>query len=60
MKERTYTKSEIFAILDNEIKKEIENKNKYINLNGYSHKDTLARFDYHIAALTGLYSKFEK
>lgn len=58
MKERTYTKSEIFAILDKEIKKEIESKNKYINLNGYSHKDTLKSFDSHIAALTSLYNKF--
>ena len=58
MKERTYTKSKIFSILDKEIKKEIENKNKYINLNGYSHKDTLKSFDSHIAALTSLYNKF--
>lgn len=56
--ENTYTRSEIYNIISNTIKQEMENKNRYIELNGYAHKDTLNSFDNRIAVLTYLYSKF--
>lgn len=58
MKKETYTKTEIFAIIDNEIKKTMDAKNAYIAKNGFCHKDTLKSFDNYISALSGLYSKF--
>lgn len=55
---KSYTKTDVFDVIDAAIKEEMRNKNRYIELNGYSHKDTLAAFDNRIAALTYLYSKF--
>jgi hypothetical protein len=51
---------DIYAILDKQIKKEMENKNNYIKLNGYAHKDILNRFDERICTLTGLYFIFNE
>ena len=52
--------STIYAILDKQIKKEMENKNKYIKNNGYAHKDILNRFDERINTLTELYFIFNE
>ena len=56
---KTYTKYEIYAIIDEEIKRQIELKNAYIQKNGYTHTDILQRFDCAISTLSGLYSKFD-
>ena len=56
--EKRYTKSQIIDIIDAAIREEMQNKNRYIALNGYSHRDTLAAFDNRIAALSYLYGKF--
>lgn len=58
--EKTYTKSEIFAIIDAAIKYEMANKNEWIRKNGYVHKDVLNAFDNRISALSCLYYDFEK
>lgn len=58
--EKTYTKSDIFDILDIAKKEAMQRKNRYIELNGYTHKETLARFDTEIAAISYLYSRFER
>lgn len=50
-KEKLYTKTEVFDIIDKRIKEEMKNKNKYIELNGYTHKDVIQGFDHRIAAL---------
>lgn len=57
--EKQYTKSEIFEIIDRAIKQAMKNKNDYISLNGYKHKDTLQAHDNRIAALMSMYSYFE-
>lgn len=54
------TISKIYAILDKQIKKEMENKNNYIKLNGYAHKEILNRFDERITTLTELYFVFNE
>lgn len=61
MKEmKTYTLSEIYNIIDDEIKKEMDRKNRYIELNGFRcHVDTLKSFDSSIATLTRLYTAFK-
>lgn len=56
----SYTISTIYAILDKQIKKEMENKNNYIKNNGYSHKEILNRFDERITTLTELYFIFNE
>lgn len=59
MNEKTFTQSEIYEIIDQLIKNEIERKNKYIALNGYKHKDTLNSFSANIATLSSLYKYFK-
>ena len=56
--EKTYTKSEIIDIIDGAIKDEMQRKNKYIELNGYKHKEILNRFDTAISTISSLISKF--
>ena len=56
--EKTFAKSDVYEIIDKAIKKEMANKNHYIELNGYAHKDVLQAFDNRIAALSGLYHEF--
>ena len=51
---------DVCAVLDKEIKKAIVNKNGYIELNGYAHKDVLQVHDARIATLSGLYYTFKK
>lgn len=58
-KEKTFTQSEVYNIIDSLIKETMQNKNKYINLNGYYHKDTLNYFDTRIAAFSELYRLFK-
>ena len=58
--EKKYTKADIFNILDIAKKEAMQRKNRYIELNGYNHKDTLDRFDTEIAAISYLYSRFER
>lgn len=55
---KMYSKWEIYCIIDEEIKREMEMKNRYIQLNGYSHADVIRSFDSHIAALSALYARF--
>lgn len=57
-KEKTYTKAEIYAVIDKAIKEAMENKNRYIQLNGYERSEALARHDVRIATLSFLYGKF--
>ena len=54
------TISKIYAVLDKQIKKEMENKNNYIKNNGYAHKEILNRFDERIATITELYFVFNE
>lgn len=55
---KTYTTDEIYAIIDKEIKRQMELKNAYIQKNGFTHKDTLDRFGQYVSALSSLYGKF--
>ena len=59
MKEKKFSRGEIYFIIDGLIKKEMEYKNKYIALNGYNSKETLNRFDERIAAFSELYRLFK-
>lgn len=56
--DKMFSKYEIYAIIDEEIKQQMALKNSYIQKNGYKHTDILQRFDCAISALSGLYSKF--
>ncbi|MBR2999719.1 MAG: hypothetical protein IKF39_01870 [Oscillospiraceae bacterium] len=56
--EKTYTRDEILGVLLDAAKETMENKNRYIELNGYTHKDTLQAFDIRLAQITYLMSKF--
>lgn len=59
MKEKKFSRDEIYFIIDGLIKKEMEAKNKYIALNGYNSKEALNRFDERIAAFSELYRLFK-
>ena len=56
--DKMFSKYEIYAIIDEEIKRQMELKKSYIRKNGYKHADVLQSFDCTIATLSGLYSKF--
>ena len=56
--DKMFSKYEIYAILDEEIKRQMALKNAYIQKNGYKHTDILQSFDNSIATLSGLYGKF--
>lgn len=56
--EKTYTKSEIYTIIDAMIKEELKRKNAYIEKNGYTHKNTLEGFGQRVTAFSELYGKF--
>ena len=55
---KMFSKDEIYAIIDEEIKRQMALKNSYIQKNGYKHTDILQSFDCAISTLSGLYSKF--
>ena len=55
---KMFSKDEIYAIIDEEIKRQMTLKNSYIQKNGYKHTDILQRFDCAISTLSGLYSRF--
>lgn len=57
---KMFTKYEIYTIIDDEIKRQMQLKNEYIQKNGYKHSDILQRFDSSISALSGLYGKFDQ
>lgn len=56
----TLTKEEVFAILDKQIKKEMELKNEYIAKNGFKNIAAIRSFDSAIATLTGMYYTFTR
>ena len=56
--DKKFSQYEIYAIIDKEIKRQMELKNSYIQKNGYKHTDILQSFDCAISTLSGLYSKF--
>ena len=56
--DKMFSKYEIYAIIDEEIKRQMELQNYYIQKNGYKHTDILQSFDCSISTLSGLYSKF--
>ena len=56
--DKMFSRYEIDAIIDDEIKRQMELKNSYIQKNGYKHTDVLQSFDCTISTLSGLYSKF--
>lgn len=56
--DKMFSKYEIYAIIDEEIKRQMVLKNSYIQKNGYKHTDVLQSFDCTISTLSGLYSKF--
>ena len=56
--DKMFSKYEIYAIIDEEIKRQMALKNSYIQKNGYKHTDVLQSFDCTISTLNGLYSKF--
>lgn len=55
---KMFSKYEIYAIIDEEIKRQMALKHSYIQKNGYKHTDVLQSFDCAISTLSGLYSKF--
>ena len=55
---KVFSKYEIYAIIDEEIKRQMALKNAYIQKNGYKHTDVLQSFDCAISTLSGLYGKF--
>ena len=57
--DKMFSKYEIYAIIDEEIKRQMTLKNSYIQKNGYKHTDVLQSFDCVISTLNGLYSKFD-
>ena len=59
MKEKKFSRDEIYFIIDGLIKKEMEAKNKYIALNGYNDKETLNRFAQRVTAFSELYKLFK-
>ena len=56
---KTYTVAEIHAVLDRMMKKEMQHKDRYIELNGYKHKNTLDMFANRISMLSELYGQFK-
>ena len=56
--DKMFSKYEIYAIINEEIKRQMTLKNSYIQKNGYKHTDVLQRFDAAISTLSGLYGKF--
>ena len=56
--DKMFSQYEIYSIIDEEIKRQMELKNSYIQKNGYKHTDILQRFDCAISTLSCLYSKF--
>lgn len=56
--DKMFSQDEIYAIIDEEIRRQMELKKSYIQKNGYKHTDILQRFDCAIATLSGLYGKF--
>ena len=56
--DKMFSKYEIYAIIDEEVKKQMALKNSYIQKNGYNHTDVLHSFDCAISTLSGLYDKF--
>lgn len=55
--DKMFSQYEIYAIIDEEIRRQMELKNSYIQKNGYKHTDILQRFDCAISTLSGLYGK---
>lgn len=55
---KMFSQYEIYNIIDKKIKQEMEYKNRYIQLNGYKHKDVLEKFAIRIAILNELYREF--
>lgn len=60
MDEKKFSRQDIYDIIDQRIKTEMERKNKYIQKNGYKHTDVLNRFDTVISTLSSLYGEFDK
>ena len=56
--DKMFSDYEIYAIIDEEIKRQMTLKNSYIQKNGYKHTDVLQSFDCAISTLNGLYSRF--
>lgn len=57
--EKKFSQYDIWFVIDQRIKREMANKNEYIQKNGYKHKDALNRFDTVIATLSSLYGEFD-
>ena len=55
---KMFSKYEIYAIIYEEINRQMELKHSYIQKNGYKHTDVLQSFDCAISTLNGVYSKF--
>ena len=58
MIKKMYSINDIFAIIDIAIKDELNRKNAFIAKNGCKDADAINSFDYYIAALSTLYTKF--
>ena len=56
---KMFSKYEIYAIIYEEINRQMELKHSYIQKNGYKHTDVLQSFDCAISTLSGLYGKFD-
>ncbi len=56
---KRFTIEEVYDIIDEAVHDEMNHKNRYIELNGYTHKDTLCAFDNRIAAYTDMYRRFK-
>lgn len=56
---KIYSRADVSDIIQAAIKDAIDNKNKYIESNGYAHKDALQFHDVKISTLSTLYHYFD-
>lgn len=56
---KTFTQEEIYEIINELVRVNIENKDAYIQKNGYAHKDVLERFAIVGITLSSLYAYFK-
>lgn len=56
---KIYSKSDIINIIDKALKDNLEKKNKYIEKNGFKHKDTLNAFATKATTLFEMFSYFD-
>ena len=56
---KIYSREDVINIIDAAIKEAMQNKNRYIELNGFAHKDVLQFHDVKISTLSTMYHYFD-